>query len=439
MNSRDFFAELSDAKRMGHSVGIVSICSAHELVLRASMEIAQEYDMPVLIETTANQVNQFGGYTGMYPSDFIDFARNIASGCGFPQDKILFGGDHLGPLVWRDRPENEAMKLAEELVSAYVKAGFTKIHIDTSMRLGTDDPRLPLPDEICAVRGAQLCLAAEAAWHGRLKDVPNASAPVYVIGSEVPTPGGHQHHEGNIQITSPHAFRDSLNAFSKAFCSQGLHSALERVIAFVVQPGVEFSNSEIYSYDRKAAALLCASLCDYPDLVFEGHSTDYQTPTALREMVEDGIAILKVGPALSFACREALFSLEYIEQELLSGLPKPLSDFRRTLDTAMCADDSHWRAHYIGNEIQNRFDRAYSFYDRARYYLGCEPVAGAINTLFTNLEERNIPLSLISQFMPLCYSRIGEGKLEPSPVNLVLDHIKYYLERYYFATKPGYM
>ena len=36
---------------------------------------------------------------------------------------------------------------------------------------------------------------------------------------------------------------------------------------------------------------LAAAIKEIPDLVFEGHSTDYQTKIKLREMVEDGVAI----------------------------------------------------------------------------------------------------------------------------------------------------
>ena len=54
-------------------------------------------------------------------------------------------------------------------------------------------------------------------------------------------------------------------------------------------------------------------------MVFEAHSTDYQTAGALRALVEDRWAILKVGPALTFALREALFALSAIEEELIAA------------------------------------------------------------------------------------------------------------------------
>lgn len=42
---------------------------------------------------------------------------------------------------------------------------------------------------------------------------------------------------------------------------------------------------------------------DYSHLVFEAHSTDYQTKEAYKQLVHDHFAILKVGPALTFAMR----------------------------------------------------------------------------------------------------------------------------------------
>ena len=71
----------------------------------------------------------------------------------------------------------------------------------------------------------------------------------------------------------------------------------------------------------------------YPSLVFEGHSTDYQQEQSLRMLVEDGVAILKVGPGLTFAMREALFGLAYIDMELSGSSGKP--DLIVTVEKAM--------------------------------------------------------------------------------------------------------
>jgi D-tagatose-1,6-bisphosphate aldolase subunit GatZ/KbaZ len=55
-------------------------------------------------------------------------------------------------------------------------------------------------------------------------------------------------------------------------------------------------------------------------------------------LVEDHFGILKVGPALTFAFREALFSLEYIEQEMLRTKDKEkLSRLQITIENEMLA------------------------------------------------------------------------------------------------------
>lgn len=42
-------------------------------------------------------------------------------------------------MTWQNLPEDAAMANAEELIRGYVLAGFAKIHIDTSMRVASDD------------------------------------------------------------------------------------------------------------------------------------------------------------------------------------------------------------------------------------------------------------------------------------------------------------
>lgn len=123
----------------GRQKGIYACCSANEYVIRAAIRRAKARDTVVLVEATANQVNQDGGYTGMTPTEFRALLDRLALQEGVPADRVLCGGDHLGPLTWRHLPEADAMPRAEALVRDYVLAGFSKIHIDTSMRLA-DDP-----------------------------------------------------------------------------------------------------------------------------------------------------------------------------------------------------------------------------------------------------------------------------------------------------------
>lgn len=328
------------------------------------------------------------------------------------------------------------MANAEELVRSYVLAGFSKIHIDTSMRVADDDQQARLPDAVIARRGAQLCRAAEDAFAQYQADHPDTPAPVYVIGSEVPVPGGAQENEDRVAVTTPEDFRATVEAFQDAFAQYGLEDAWARVIAVVVQPGVEFADESVVEYDRAAAAALTASLEEYGGLVFEGHSTDYQPRECLRNMVEDGIAILKVGPGLTFALREGIFALEQMEQEL-SGLNRFVpSNFRWVLEQAMLDDNGYWKKYYHGDFSKKSYARAYSFSDRSRYYLTAPEVRGALEQLLRNLNRQEIPLGLLSQHMPKQYSKVRSGKLKLRAEDLLMDRVGDCIDDYLYAVLP---
>lgn len=433
VNANPVAALLRDRDKGGQR-GIYSCCSANEYVIRAAMRRARDRGCVVLVEATANQVNQDGGYTGMTPSDFRAFLDTLAAQEGLPSTQVLCGGDHLGPLTWRHLGESEAMAHAEKLVESYVRSGFSKIHIDTSMRLADDDPEARLSDQVIAQRGARLCAVAERSFAAYLQDHPDAPAPVYVIGSEVPIPGGALENEDDVAVTTPDDCRATLAAFRAAFDAQGLGSAWERVIALVVQPGVEFADESVIEYDRAAARDLTAVLQDFPGLVFEGHSTDYQPKACLRNMVGDGIAILKVGPALTFALREGLFALERIEEELSELHSFSPSHFRATLERAMLDDDKYWAAYYQGSGAQKAYARAFSFSDRARYYLPVPKVAASLQRLLANLDRECIPLALLSQYLPRQYERLRAGTLSDRAADLLIDHIGDWIDDYLYAT-----
>lgn len=430
--------EMIEKRKCNINSAIPSYCSANKFVIEAILEQGKRFEDPVLIESTSNQVNQFGGYLGMVPAEFKDFVYEIADKIGFDRNKIILGGDHLGPQPWQDLNEEEAMKNSIELVRQCVLAGYTKIHLDTSMRVADDDKNVRLSDEIIAKRGALMLKAAEEAYEELLKEKPNVVHPVYVIGSEVPIPGGIQNDSEGLEVTSPNDFKSTVDTYKRVFDEMGLGKEWENVIAVVVQPGVEFGDDEIDHYDRLAARYLVAELKNYPNLVFEGHSTDYQTPDKLKEMAEDGIAILKVGPALTFALREALFALSMIEKELIKDESKR-ANFIEVLDKEMVDNPKDWIKYYKGTEDEIKIARKYSFSDRCRYYFSRPNVVNAIEKLFENLEEVKIPLSMIHQYLPIQYIKIRDGRLENNPRALVKDNIVLLVEDYNYATKHNYM
>ncbi len=403
---------LVDLQAAGQRVGIYSVCSANEYVLRAALRYGRENRIPVLIEATANQVNQFGGYTGMTPADFAAWLRRLAEQEGIAWENVILGGDHLGPLVWRGEDPDSAMAKAERLVADCVAAGFRKIHIDTSMPLGDDLASGRFGHELIARRSARLAVVCEKAF----AESGLADRPVYVVGSEVPIPGGALDEE--MTVTDPAQFERELQLFWDSWTAAGADPS--RIVGFVVQPGVEFTNTTVHAYSRRRAAELCRVKGKYPRVVFEGHSTDYQPTQCLRQMVEDGVAILKVGPALTNAAREGLFSLERIAGEMPGVTAVP---FRQTLLEAMERDDGYWRAYYAGSAEEVAFQMCYGMSDRCRYYLSVPEVAGAVKALLGCFGGRPIPMQLLSQYMPVQFARVRDGLLTAEPEALLMDYI----------------
>lgn len=205
----------------------------------------------VLIESTCNQANQDGGYTGMKPAEFRDFVLEIAARVGFPAAQILFGGDHLGPNPWRKLPAAIAMDKACVMTAAYAQAAEA---------------------------------AAQDAGH---------PMPAYIIGTEVPVPGGANEELDQLSATTCDDTTETQRLHQQAFHAAGLDAAFRRAIGLVVQPGVEFGHDNVIHFGNEGAQALSKWRDAAQHVVFEAHSTDYQTPTALRQLVAGGFAILR--------------------------------------------------------------------------------------------------------------------------------------------------
>ncbi|EGT0655066.1 tagatose-bisphosphate aldolase subunit KbaZ [Citrobacter freundii] len=417
--------KMVEQHKRGKANGIYAVCSAHPIVLEAAIRYAHANHTPLLIEATSNQVDQFGGYTGMTPADFRSFVCRLAESLDFSQDMLILGGDHLGPNRWQNLPAEQAMANADDLIKSYVAAGFKKIHLDCSMSCANDP--VPLTDEIVAERAARLAKVAEETCMAHFGE----SDLVYVIGTEVPVPGGAHETLTDLAVTTPDAARATLQAHYHAFEKHGLEGIWPRIIALVVQPGVEFDHTHIIDYQPQKAVALSKMVEDYDTLVFEAHSTDYQTPQSLRQLVIDHFAILKVGPALTFALREALFSLAAIEEELLPA--KACSGLRHVLESVMLDRPEYWQSHYHGDGNARRLARGYSYSDRVRYYWPDSQIDEAFERLVRNLADDPIPLPLISQYLPLQYVKVREGDLSATPRELIINHIQDILQQYHCA------
>ena len=421
-------ASMPHKRGSGLPSGITSVCSAHPVVIEAALMHGKNRNADVLIEATCNQVNQEGGYTGMNPAAFRAFVEKIAVKVGFPLDQLVLGGDHLGPNPWKHLAAGEAMRKASEMIDAYAAAGFTKLHLDTSMAC-VGDPQA-VPNEAIASRAAQLAAVSEA----RVRQ-SGMQAPSYVIGTEVPVPGGAIEALDHLHITTPADARETVELHRAAFSRLGLDEAFARAIGIVVQPGVEFGNAEVIGYEREAAAELVATLGDIPQFVFEAHSTDYQSQQALCELVGDGFAILKVGPWLTFALREALYGLSAIAGILVpNAIHEPLPT---AMERIMLSSPDHWQKYYPGDARQQHVQRHYSFSDRIRYYWTAPAAQNAVNELMSALQGLTIPRPLISQHLGHLEPMVACGSVAPQADAIVLGSVTRVLDIYADAIKSA--
>jgi len=403
--------------RAGEAIGLPCFCTANEHVLLAVLAYAKRTGLPTVIEATCNQVNQYGGYTGMSPADFMEWLSGMAADAGVPMNQLILGGDHLGPNVWKNEPLDVAMEKSRELVKSYVQAGFKKIHIDTSMACG-GEPN-PTFAQI-AERAADLCEVAE-------KYAPDPSKLFYIIGTEVPIPGGETEEPNTLDVTSVARFHDTIQTHRDAWNTRGLDAAWDRVVSVVTQPGVDFGHTSVYPFLPVKAAPLREAIIDEVGLTYEAHSTDYQSTNALSDLVKNHFFFLKVGPELTFRFREAIWALAKIEEEIIND---PKSLIRETFEEQMTKDPGYWVNYYNGSDKELRILRTYSYSDRIRYYWTDPEISKSLNMLIANLEQVNLPESIVSQaFMGLDFGEVPE-----TPLALIELHIQRCISRYFKAT-----
>lgn len=415
-----------EAHKQQRNIGICSVCSAHPWVIEAALQFELLSNNLVLIESTSNQVNQFGGYTGMTPVQFRDFVYQIAERVSFPKQRLILGGDHLGPNCWQSEPALEAMDKSKALIKAYVEAGYTKIHLDTSMSCA-DDP-VPLDPMEVARRAAKLAKVAESSASHELKETLT-----YIIGTEVPVPGGEKEAIQSVHVTDIDSARLTIETHKQAFEEEGIYHALDRVVGIVVQPAVEFDHSNVIHYKPEQAKALSTFIESTP-YIYEAHSTDYQTKENLHHLVNDHFAILKVGPWVTFAMREAIYALAEIEKELVDVSKQ--SHAKEVINQILMDDKKYWEQYYSEKFSDAKVQLSFSLSDRIRYYWSDERIVDALKLMVSNLDNVTIPLGLLSQYLPSQYERVLSGKLNATPLKLIFSKIQEVLEQYDYACAP---
>ena len=176
------------------------------------------------------------------------------------------------------------------------------------------------------------------------------------------------------------------------------------------------------NYDSSKAQSLSQYIKKIPfNIAYEAHSTDYQNPNAYMALVKDHFAILKVGPQLTFAMREALFALSHIEQHYIDA--DKCANLPQVLESEMLANSKYWQKFYQVEESEALLYRRFSYSDRIRYYWNTEQVELAVAKLMSNLTTITMPLPLISQYMPEQYQQIRNGLLKNCPRELAIHKI----------------
>jgi D-tagatose-1,6-bisphosphate aldolase subunit GatZ/KbaZ len=308
------------------------------------------------------------------------------------------------------------MQKARVLVQQYVKAGFTKIHLDASMPLQGETT---LSFATIAERAADLCAVAE-------KHAPDPTKLFYIVGTEVPIPGGETEELDALDVTTVARFEETIQTHKAAFAALGLGAAWDRVVSVVTQPGVDFSHTSIYPFAPDKARDLAGAVTAHPGLTFEAHSTDYQSTKALNALVEKHFFFLKVGPELTFRFREAVYALAKIEQHLLPDTP---SNIEQVIAYAMQTNDGHWRSYYDGTPQQIEQLKVFSYSDRIRYYWPTPAIDAALTQLIANLSTAPIPEVLVSQY----FSGLEFGRIPTDPQALIRQHIQGTVQRYFQA------
>lgn len=410
-------ASLINRNRSGETVGLPCFCTANEKVIRSVFQYAKDHQVSAVIEATCNQVNQDGGYTGMNAASFRAWMDSLIKEYELSPDAIILGGDHLGPNPWRHLQADQAMEKADVLVKEFAQAGFKKIHLDASMACGGE----PTPSfELVAERAARLCKIAE-------QHSPHAQELIYIIGTEVPIPGGETDDMQGLTLTSVERLNDTIETHRVAFDREGLSDVWPKIASVVTQPGVDFSHTAIHQFEPGKAAELATAVKGIENMTFEAHSTDYQPTGALTELINKHFFFLKVGPELTFRMREAVFALAHIEDQLVREQDR--SGLVSVVDHAMNKNPEHWTPYYQGDESEVQQLRHFSYSDRIRYYWTDADVQFALNKLFANLFDQKIPETMVSQYFP----DREFGSLDVAVDQLASDHIAKCIGRYYEA------
>ena len=107
-------------QKKGQPHAVYAACTANAYAIRAVLAQAAKDGSDVLVESTTSQVNIAGGYSGLTPSDFRRRVFCLAAETGLAPDRVVLGGDHVGPYMWRHEGGRRAIGIIAMLISVAV-------------------------------------------------------------------------------------------------------------------------------------------------------------------------------------------------------------------------------------------------------------------------------------------------------------------------------
>ena len=325
-----------------------SFCTSNFDVLKVLMVFNKYHKLPTLIESTSNQVNQFGGYTGLEPKQFKKKIEKLCKLVKLPSRQLIIGGDHLGPLPWKNINTKSAMKNAKVLVKKCLKAKYNKIHIDTA---------IICKDEKNINRNIIVNRCEDILKSISKKDLKNI---FLVVGTEVPFAGGGDHLKP--VITNLESIKKEYLLYSQMFKRKKILN--KTPFALVIDPGIGFNNRKVTT-SNLTGFIKKKLFSKKQNFYFEAHSSDYQSKENLKKLVDNNFKFLKVGPELTHIYAKSIFEMQNIEKLIRK---KKLSNIGDTLLNEMNTNKDYWKNYYKGSKKKINFLMFNSYLDRSRYY-----------------------------------------------------------------------
>ena len=337
MNNKITITEMMAAARtlkaQGDKFTMLGIGPMSKPLIKATLELAQEKDFPIMLIASRNQVDsdEFGhGYVRDWDQDrFANDVKAVEEEIGF-EGLCYLCRDHGGP--WQ-RDEERSAKLPvkeamDKCIRSYkhdIEAGFDLLHIDP-----TKDPEYSMgtvPFEIVIDRTVEIIDELEK--FRKEKGLPEIG---YEAGTE----------ETNGGLTSVDAFSNFIDTLVGRLAEKGI-KAPEFVVG---QTGTLTRLTEnVGNFNRDNAALLSQNAAKHGVGVKE-HNGDYLSDKILLEHPVLDITAMNVAPEFGTVETRAYLELALTEQRAVSAEKRS----RLAEEMALYAVKSErWRKWMVGD------------------------------------------------------------------------------------------